>query len=178
MELVLVAHADDLAEAERYKTELASRGIPVVLEGSAEAGATDAAAGVPVLVPEALADEAAELMAELESTKTEGIPLDPKDDIFDEEGDELEDLDELEDEDAGEQGLDGEEEDDAEEDDEDEEEEDPVDEEELEEEEDEDEEEDDEWEEDEEDDDEDEEADEDDEDWEEEDEDEADDDDE
>ena len=169
-DLVLVAHADTLAEAEAYRAALATHGIAAVLEGEGEAAeARDPGVGVPVLVPEERADEAAELIAELESTKTEGIALDEKDDIFDEEGDELEDLDELEDKDGADDGLDDEE-DDVEEEDDDEEEEESVDEEDIEEEEeedDDDEDEDDEWEEDDDEDEDDEDGDdEDDEDWE------------
>jgi hypothetical protein len=150
--LVLVAHAGNVDEAELYKTELEAHGIPAVVEGGGVgvAGMPSVGAGVPVLVPEGLADEAAELIAELESTRTEGMPLEGKEDIFDEGNDELEDLDELDDDDVEEEGLDDEKDVGEEEE--------PVDEEELEEEEEEDEDEE-EWEEEEED------EDEDDEDW-------------
>lgn len=96
-ELVLVAHANNLSEAELYKTELQARGIPAILEGEGAgvAGIPDVGAGVPVLVPEGMADEAAELIAELESTKTEGHPLNAKEEIFDEDTEDLDELDEL-----------------------------------------------------------------------------------
>ncbi len=97
-ELVLVVHANNLPEAELFKTELEANGIPTVLEGEGAgvAGLPDVGAGVPVLVPEELADRAAELIAELESTKTEGKDLDETDEIFDESAG-LEDVDDLDD---------------------------------------------------------------------------------
>jgi len=104
-ELVLVVHANNLAEAELYRAELEAHGIPAVLEqGSAGvAGIPDVGAGVPVLVPEELADEAAEFIAEIETTKSEDPALDERDDILDNED---EDLDEGLDE--GEEDLDDE----------------------------------------------------------------------
>ena len=96
-ELVLVVHANNLAEAELYRAELEAHGIPAVLEqGSAGvAGIPDVGAGVPVLVPEELADEAAEFIAEIETTKSEDPALDERDDILDNEDEDLdEELDE------------------------------------------------------------------------------------
>jgi hypothetical protein len=100
-ELVLVVHANNLAEAELYRAELEAHGIPAVLEqGSAGvAGIPDVGAGIPVLVPEELADEAAEFIAEIETTKSEDHALDERDEILDNEGEDAEDLDEKLDED-------------------------------------------------------------------------------
>ena len=97
-ELVLVVHANNLAEAELYRAELEAHGIPAVLEqgGAGVAGIPDVGAGIPVLVPEELADEAAEFIAEIETTKSEDHALDERDDI---EGEDAEDLDEKLDED-------------------------------------------------------------------------------
>jgi len=94
-ELVLLVHAGNLAEAELFKAELRAHGIPALLEGEGAgvAGIPDVGAGVPVLVPEGLANQAAELIAELESTRPEGDAL--KDEaILDEHESELEDIDE------------------------------------------------------------------------------------
>jgi hypothetical protein len=120
-ELVLLVHAANMTEAELFKTELSAYGIPTFLEGEGAgvAGIPDVGAGVPVLVPEEYADQAAELIAELESAKPEGNALDEKEDIFEEEDkaeevDELEEVEELEDED-----LDDEEDEDLDEEDED-----------------------------------------------------------
>jgi len=90
---VLLVHADNMAEAELYRAELAAHGIPAVVEGEgvAVAGVPDLGAGVPVLVPETLADEAAELIAELESSRPEEIPVEDKD-VFDGETEGAEDL--------------------------------------------------------------------------------------
>ena len=98
-ELVLVVHANNLAEAELYRSELEAHGIPAVLEqsGAGVAGIPDVGAGVPVLVPEELADDAAEFIAEIETTKSEDPALDERDEILDNEDDE--DLDEELDED-------------------------------------------------------------------------------
>jgi hypothetical protein len=133
-ELVLLVHAANMTEAELFKTELSAHGIPAFLEGEGAgvAGIPDVGAGVPVLVPEEYADQAAELIAELESAKPEGNALDEKEDIFEEddeaeEVDELEEVEELEDEDLDEEedeDLDEEDEDWEEEEDEEEEEED------------------------------------------------------
>ena len=70
-ELVLLVHANNLPEAELFKAELQAHGIPALLEGEGVgvAGIPDVGAGVPVLVPEELADQAAELIAELESAR-------------------------------------------------------------------------------------------------------------
>ena len=94
-ELVLLAHATNLAEAELFKAELEAHGIPAILEGEGApiAVAPGAGAGVPVLVPEEFADQAAELIAELESAKPEGNALAEKEDLFDEEEDLDEDVD-------------------------------------------------------------------------------------
>ncbi len=70
-ELVLLGHANSLPEAELVKAELQAHGIPALLEGEgARTGIPDVGAGVPVLVPEEFADQAAELIAELESAKS------------------------------------------------------------------------------------------------------------
>jgi hypothetical protein len=100
-ELVLVVHANNLAEAELYRAELEAHGIPAVLEqsGAGVAGIPDVGAGVPVLVPEGLADEAAEFIAEIETTKSEDHALDERDEILDNAGEDAEDLDEELDED-------------------------------------------------------------------------------
>jgi hypothetical protein len=100
-ELVLVVHANNLAEAELYRAELEAHGIPAVLEqgGASVAGIPDVGAGIPVLVPEELADEAAEFIAEIETTKSEDKPLDDRDEILDNEGEGAEDPDEKLDED-------------------------------------------------------------------------------
>ena len=100
-ELVLVVHANNLSEAELYRAELEAHGIPAVLEqGSAGvAGIPDVGAGIPVLVPEELADEAAEFIAEIETTKSEDHALDERDEILDNEGEGAEDPDEKLDED-------------------------------------------------------------------------------
>ncbi len=132
-ELVLLVHAANLAEAELFKAELETNGIPAILEGEGAgvAGVPDVGAGVPVLVPEEYADQAAELIAELESPKPEDAALD-KDGVFDEgeeeeekiedpEENEVEDLDELDedDEDLDEEWEDEEEDDEDWDDDED-----------------------------------------------------------
>ena len=119
-ELVLVVHANNLAEAELYRAELEAHGIPAVLEqGSAGvAGIPDVGAGVPVLVPEELADEAAEFIAEIETTKSEDHALDERDEILDNEDENLdEELDEDE-EDLDDEDLDEDEDWDDEEDEE------------------------------------------------------------
>jgi hypothetical protein len=96
-ELVLLVHAPNLAEAELFKTELEAHGIPAVLEGEGAGvtGIPDVGAGVPILVPEEFADQAAELIAELESAKPEGNALAKDEEIFEEDEDESDDLDEL-----------------------------------------------------------------------------------
>jgi hypothetical protein len=102
-ELVLLVHAANPAEAELFKTELGAHGIPAVIEGEGAgvAGIPDVGAGVPVLVPEEFADQAAELIAELESAKSEGHAVDAKENLFEvEEGQELDELDALEDDDV------------------------------------------------------------------------------
>jgi len=111
-ELVLAVHAVNMVQAELYRAELAAHGIPAVVEGESAAvgGIPDIGAGVPVLVPENLADEAAELIAELESTRPEGMAVD---DVFDEE---LDDTEELPETDLDELDLDDEEDDDLEDD--------------------------------------------------------------
>ncbi|MBL7140938.1 MAG: DUF2007 domain-containing protein [Planctomycetes bacterium] len=121
-ELVLLVHADNMAEAELYRGELAAHGIPAVVEGesAAVAGIPDLGAGVPVLVPETLADEAAELIAELESSKPEDIPVEDKD-VFDGETDDAEDVpvadpDELDLDDDEDEDLDDEEDEDLDDD--------------------------------------------------------------
>jgi hypothetical protein len=95
-DLVLLVHADNMAEAERYRSELMGHGIPAVVESERVGGfgAIDGM-GVPVLVPETLADEAAERIAELESTRPEEGPVEDED-IFEEE----EDLDDIDEEDV------------------------------------------------------------------------------
>jgi hypothetical protein len=108
-ELVLLVHAANIPEAELFKTELSAHGIPAFLEGEGAgvSGMPDVGAGVPVLVPEEYADQAAELIAELESAKPEGNALDDKENIFEEEdaeGDEeVEEVEELEDDDLEEE---------------------------------------------------------------------------
>jgi len=94
-ELVLLVHASNLAEAELFKAELRAHGIPALLEGKGAgvAGIPDVGAGVPVLVPEGLANQAAELIAELESTRPEGDALEDEAILHEREGD-LEDIDE------------------------------------------------------------------------------------
>jgi len=108
-ELVLVVHANNLAEAELYRAELEAHGIPAVLEqgGAGVAGIPDVGAGIPVLVPEELADEAAEFIAEIETTKSEDHALDERDEILDNEDENLdekldEDEEDLDDEDLDE----------------------------------------------------------------------------
>jgi hypothetical protein len=130
-ELVLLVHAANLAEGELIKIELEAHGIPAMLEGEGAgvAGLPDVGAGVPVLVPEEFADQAAELIAELESAKPEGHALDEKENLFeeDEEAEDLQEVDELdelkdedldddEDEDLDEEDDDLDEDDDEEED--------------------------------------------------------------
>jgi|WetSurMetagenome_2_1015567.scaffolds.fasta_scaffold537450_1 hypothetical protein len=119
-DLVLLVHAGNQAEADLYKTELEAHGIPAVLEGEGSSLA-GIGAGVPVLVPEEFADQAAEFIAELESAKPEDHAVDEKEELFEdeEERDELEELDALEDldEDDLDEDDDLEDEDDAEEDD-------------------------------------------------------------
>ena len=97
-ELVLLVHAANLPEAELFKTELSAHGIQAFLEGEGAgvSGIPDVGAGVPVLVPEEFADQAAELIAELESAKPEGNALDEKENIFEEETDDAEDIEEVE----------------------------------------------------------------------------------
>ena len=89
-DLVLLVHADDMAVAERYRSELLGHGIPAVVQGEPPGESPDAGVGVPVLVPEALADEAAERIAELESSRPEEGHV--VDDDFDEETGDLEDV--------------------------------------------------------------------------------------
>jgi len=105
-DLVLLVHANNLPEAELFKAELEAHGIPALLEGEGAgvAGIPDVSAGVPVLVPEELANQAAELIAELESAKPEDDDLEYEtilhenqgdlEDIDDEDIDELDSLDE------------------------------------------------------------------------------------
>ena len=133
-ELVLLAHATNLVEAELFKSELEAHGIPAILEGEGAPTAVTPGdgAGVPILVPEEFADQAAEVIAELESAKPEGKTLAEKDDLFEEEEElgEDEDLDEdpeeidggedVEDTDLGEEEDLDEEEDEAEDEDDDE----------------------------------------------------------
>ena len=125
-DLVLLVHAANQAEAELFKTELEAHGVPAVLEseGGSLAGI---GAGVPVLVPEEFADQAAELIAEMESAKPEGKTL-VKDELFndEEDGGNVDELDEKVDEEEDEEDEDEEEdldeedeEDDLDEDDED-----------------------------------------------------------
>jgi hypothetical protein len=108
-ELVLLVHAANMVEAELFKTELSAHGIPAFLEGEGAgvAGIPDVGAGVPVLVPEEFADQAAELIAELESAKPEGNALAEKENIFEdedvEEADEVDEVEDLDDEDAEEE---------------------------------------------------------------------------
>jgi len=85
-EFILVAHAANPAEAELIKMELKAHGIMAILEGEGAgvAGIPDVGAGVPVLVPEEFADQAAELIAELEAAKPEGSALDKDNDFLDE----------------------------------------------------------------------------------------------
>jgi hypothetical protein len=119
-ELVLLVHAGNPAEAELIKTELEANGIPAVIEGEGAgvAGIPDVGAGVPVLVPEEFVDQAAELIAELESAKPEGTALtDKDDDVLDEDEDEealevVDEVDEVEDEEADDEDLDDDDEDD------------------------------------------------------------------
>jgi len=128
-ELILVAHAGNLAEAELFKTELEAHGIPAILEGEGAgvAGIPDVGAGVPILVPEEFADQAAELIAELEAAKPEAIVMNEDEDTLEEdedtedveEVDDLDELDDVEEEDLEEEeDLDEEDEDDDEEDEE------------------------------------------------------------
>ncbi|MBE3070591.1 MAG: DUF2007 domain-containing protein, partial [Planctomycetes bacterium] len=93
-ELVLLVHAGNPAEAELFKAELESHGIPAILEGEGAgvAGIPDVGAGVPVLVPEEFADQAAEFIAELESAKPEDEDVGEKEDIFDEGTGDIEDI--------------------------------------------------------------------------------------
>ena len=93
-ELVLLVHAGNMIEAELFKAELEAHGIPTLLqgEGAGVAGIPDVGAGVPILVPEELANQAAELIAELESAKPGELALDD-DEILDERVGELEDID-------------------------------------------------------------------------------------
>ena len=126
-ELVLLVHAANMVEAELFKTELSAHGIPAFLEGEGAgvAGIPDVGAGVPVLVPEEFADQAAELIAELESAKPEGNALDEKENIFEEEeeadnAEDLKEVKELEDEDLEEEeDEEGDDEDDLDEEDDD-----------------------------------------------------------
>jgi len=94
-ELVLLVHASNLAEAELFKAELQAHGIPAFLEGEGAgvAGIPDVGAGVPILVPEELANQAAELIAELESARPGGDALENEAILDEHEGD-LEDIDE------------------------------------------------------------------------------------
>jgi len=100
-ELVLLVHANNLPEAELFKAELQAHGIPAFLEGEGVgvAGIPDVGAGVPILVPEELADQAAELIAELESARPAirlvGEDDDLEDDeILDQREGDIEDIDE------------------------------------------------------------------------------------
>lgn len=120
-ELILVAHAGNLAEAELFKSELEAHGIPVILEGESAgvAGIPDVGAGVPVLVPEEFADRAAELIAELEAAKPEGTTVAKTDpDLFEEEAD-IAEVAELDDEELEEEEDDAEEDEEWEDDEED-----------------------------------------------------------
>jgi hypothetical protein len=96
-ELVLLAHATNTAEAERFRSELEAHGIPAILggEGAAISVTPGDGAGEPILVPEEFADQAAEVIAELESAKPEGYALAAKDDLFEEEDEELEEHEDL-----------------------------------------------------------------------------------
>ena len=131
-ELVLLVHASNIAEGELIKTELESNGIPAILEGGGAgvAGIPDVGSGVPVLVPEEYADQAAELIAELEFARPEGNTLVEKNDLFEEDegAEELEEVDEVEenvkdedlDDDEEDEDLDDDEDDDLDDDDEEE----------------------------------------------------------
>jgi hypothetical protein len=104
-DLVLVVHAANLTEGELFKSELEAQGIPAVIDGEGPTLA-GVGSGVPVLVPEEFADQAAELIAELESAQSEGRTVAEKDDLFEEEEDEelesVDELDSLDDEDSDE----------------------------------------------------------------------------
>jgi len=115
--LVRVAQASNPTEAEPYRAELEAHGIPAILDPKgndpasgprrgdpyredphrgAGPGLPDGRqAGVPVRVPERLTDEAAELIAELETLQfeSEDLTLQERDKPAD---DEREDLDDLE----------------------------------------------------------------------------------
>ncbi|HUS45739.1 MAG TPA: hypothetical protein VM219_06870 [Phycisphaerae bacterium] len=96
-ELVPVAHAETSAEAKLIQAELQAHGISAVVERERTAAGPDpveVGAGLPVLVPEEFADEAAELIAELESTQLEGNALNEDDNLLENEDDEDEDWDE------------------------------------------------------------------------------------
>jgi len=99
-ELVLVVHASNPAAAELCRAELEAHGIPAVLEqeGAGVAGIPDVGAGVPVLVPEEFADEAAEFIAEIESTKSEDKTVAERKDNTPNEDEDLEDVEDLDEE--------------------------------------------------------------------------------
>ena len=105
-ELVRVAHAANLPEAELMKAELEANGIPAVLEGEGAGilGVPDLGAGVPVLVPEKFAKQATELIAAVEAARPEATDDDEddsdEDDADNEDDDEPLDEDEDGDEDA------------------------------------------------------------------------------
>ncbi|MGB2998054.1 MAG: hypothetical protein WBC59_05385 [Phycisphaerae bacterium] len=95
-ELVPVAHAETSAEAKLIQAELQAHGISAVVEREKTAAGPDpveVGAGLPVLVPEEFADEAAELIAELKSTQLEGNELNEDNDLPENEDDEPEDWD-------------------------------------------------------------------------------------
>ncbi|MGB2938647.1 MAG: hypothetical protein WBD05_10710 [Phycisphaerae bacterium] len=106
-ELVLVAHAETSAEAKLIQAELQAHGISAVVERERTAAGPDPVeVGLPVLVPEDLADEAAELIAELKSTQLEGNELNEDNDLPENEDDEDEDWDDDEDWDEDEEDED------------------------------------------------------------------------
>ena len=116
-ELVRVAHAANLPEAELMKAELEAHGIPAMLEGEGAGvlGVPDLGAGVPVLVPEEFAKKAAELIAKAEAAG----PDDEDDEDEDEDNEEGDDEDDDDADEDDEEPLDDEDEDEDEDMDED-----------------------------------------------------------
>ncbi len=92
-DLVSLLFASNLIEAEFFKSLLEEHGVPALIEteNSEVAGIPALSAGVPVLVPAELYDEAVEILA----AKRRGGEDDDFDEDFEEEDEEAEEEDEL-----------------------------------------------------------------------------------
>ncbi len=102
-QFVPVVFADSAAEAERYRSLLENRDIPVVLQ---ETLPTSEQSGpriwdVPVLVPDELLNDASEIISSSAAPDDDDNGYDDDDDDYLEQDDQQDDLDEGEDDDYG-----------------------------------------------------------------------------